>query len=170
MFQQPPVSRGWFIPLSSSSSRRWWRGSGALSVNRSRGIGGAPLQQEGVAGVADSDRFRRGGQRQLVVWAAVAENLPAVATVVLETDERLTECSSREMEQLVMVRGPTFLLEMENSFSQSLQWLASLSFNQTWPPWNNRCAFGRHHHVWSSCYTSTGKITGTLPEELCWLL
>lgn len=36
-----------------------------------------------------------------------------------------------------MIRGPTFLLEMENSFSHSLHWLASLSFNQTWPPWNN---------------------------------
>lgn len=33
-------------------------------------------------------------------------------------------------------RALTFRLEMENSFSHSLQWLASLSFNQTWPPWN----------------------------------
>ncbi len=32
----------------------------------------------------------------------------------------------------------TFRLEMENSFSHSLQWLASLSFNQTWPPWNKK--------------------------------
>lgn len=96
-------------------SRRQDRGS------RSRGVGGAALQQEGVAGVADPDRFRRGGQRQFVVRAAVAENLPAVATVVLEKDERVTERCSREREQFGMVGGPTFLLEMENSFSHSLQ-------------------------------------------------
>lgn len=43
-------------------------------------------------------------------------------------------------EQLLQKISPQFLqwcfrLEMENSFSHSLQWLASLSFNQTWPPW-----------------------------------
>lgn len=64
-----------------------WEDRGSCS----RGVGGAALQQEGVAGVADSDRFGRGGQRQLVVGAAVAENLPAVATVVLQKDERVTE-------------------------------------------------------------------------------
>lgn len=41
-----------------------------------------------------------------------------------------------EHSQIVIIGGLTFLLEMENSFSHSLQWLASLSFNQTWPPWN----------------------------------
>lgn len=38
-------------------------------------------------------------------------------------------------------RALTFRLEMENSFSHSLQWLASLSFNQTWPPWNKEYFF-----------------------------
>lgn len=38
-------------------------------------------------------------------------------------------------------RALTFRLEMENSFSHSLQWLASLSFNQTWPPWNKEYLF-----------------------------
>lgn len=63
---------------------------GEARGNRSRGVGGAPLQQEGVAGVADSDRFGRGGQRQLVIGAAVAENLTAVATVVLEKERRVS--------------------------------------------------------------------------------
>lgn len=43
-------------------------------------------------------------------------------------------------EQLLQKISPQFLqwcfrLEMENSFSHNLQWVASLSFNQTWPPW-----------------------------------
>lgn len=41
--------------------------SALVPGERSRGVGGAPLQQEGVAVVADPDRFGRGGQRQLVV-------------------------------------------------------------------------------------------------------
>lgn len=49
-------------------------------------VGGTSLEQEGVARVAHPHRFGRGGQRQLVVGAAVAENLPAVATVVLWRD------------------------------------------------------------------------------------
>ena len=48
-----------------------------------RRIGGAALQEEGVAGVADSDWFRGGGKWKLVVRAAVAEYLPAVSTVML---------------------------------------------------------------------------------------
>lgn len=46
-------------------------------------VGGTSLEQEGVARVAHPHRFGRGGQRQLIVGAAVTENLPAVATVVL---------------------------------------------------------------------------------------
>lgn len=49
-------------------------------------VGGTSLEQEGVARVAHPHRFGRGGQRQLIVGAAVAENLPAVATVVLWRD------------------------------------------------------------------------------------
>lgn len=52
----------------------------------SRRIGGASLKQEGVAGVAHSDWLRRGGQRQLIVGAAVTENLPTVPTVVLQRE------------------------------------------------------------------------------------
>lgn len=48
--------------------------------------------------------------------------------------ERVAERCSRGLGQVVMAGGPTFLLEMENSFSHSLQWLASLSFSQTCPP------------------------------------
>lgn len=52
----------------------------------SRWIGRASLEEEGVAGVTDSDWFWRGGQRELIVRAAVAENLPTVPTVVLDRD------------------------------------------------------------------------------------
>lgn len=58
-------------------------GVSTREVPSSRGIGGAALQEEGVAGVADSDWFRRGGQRKLIVRAAVAEDLPAVSAVML---------------------------------------------------------------------------------------
>lgn len=57
----------------------------ARSSRASRWIGGASLEEEGVAGVADSDRFGRGGQRELVVGAAVTEDLPTVPTVVLSS-------------------------------------------------------------------------------------
>jgi len=60
----------------------------ARSSRASRWIGGASLEEEGVAGVADSDRFGRGGQRELVVGAAVTEDLPTVPTVVLERETR----------------------------------------------------------------------------------
>lgn len=46
-------------------------------------IGGASLEEEGMAGVTDSDWFWRCGQRELIVRAAVTENLPTVPTVVL---------------------------------------------------------------------------------------
>lgn len=112
------------------------------------GVGGAALQQEGVAGVAHPDGFGRGGERQLVVGAVVAENLPAVATVVLGARDGGTERKRRRERERDAVRevlvapldqrqwagpapGLTFLREMENSFSHSLQWLASLSFNHT---------------------------------------
>lgn len=49
----------------------------------SRWIGGASLEEEGVAGVTDSHWFWRGGQRELIVRAAVTENLPTVPAVVL---------------------------------------------------------------------------------------
>lgn len=41
-----------------------------------------------MTGVTHSDWFWRGRQRKLVVGAAVTENLPAVPTVVLETEEK----------------------------------------------------------------------------------
>lgn len=68
--------------LISDCLKQSRRRSGAPS----RWIGGASLEEEGVAGVTDSDWFWRGGQRELVVGAAVAENLPTVPTVVLETE------------------------------------------------------------------------------------
>lgn len=51
-------------------------------------IGGAPLEEEGVAGVTHSDWFGGRRQRKLIVRAAVTENLPAVPTVVLEKERR----------------------------------------------------------------------------------
>lgn len=41
-----------------------------------------------MAGVTDSDWFRRGGQRELIVRAAVTENLSTVPTVVLERERQ----------------------------------------------------------------------------------
>ncbi len=40
-----------------------------------------------MAGVTDSDWFRRGGQRELIVRAAVTENLSTVPTVVLSSGD-----------------------------------------------------------------------------------
>lgn len=42
-----------------------------------------------MAGVTHSHRFGRRRQRKFVVGAAVAENLPAVPAVVLQTDAQL---------------------------------------------------------------------------------
>lgn len=67
--------------LKSSSSRP----SSPSSSGRSRWIGGAPLEEEGVAGVTDSDWFGRRRQRKLIVRAAVTENLPTVPAVVLSS-------------------------------------------------------------------------------------
>lgn len=82
---------------------------------------------------------------------------------------RISGCKSIIWEQ-------TFRLEMENSFSHSLQWLASLSFNQTWPPWNTVhlcftywCKYLNQapSYGWRG-FTSCLRLT--LPEELYWLL
>lgn len=108
-----------------------------MCVCASRGVGGAALEQEGVARVAHPDGLGRGGERQLIVGAAVAENLPAVAAVVLRERERgaemqLEKCWRRWFYGCESAESAlTFRREMENSFSHSLQWLASLSFNQT---------------------------------------
>lgn len=174
MVQQPSRTCGWFIPLSSKQTGPGGEVPSCSAmvkqddlVYRSSGIGGTPLQQESVAGVADSDRFWWSGQRQLIIWAAVAENLSAVPTMVLEKDQRWVLCSLiKRYWMFPMIRGPTFLLEMENSFSHSLHWLASLSFNQTWPLWNNRSTLStclnllnqhhrhRHYATWRALLAS----------------
>lgn len=63
------------------------RRSGQRCSGASRGVGGAALQQQGVAGVTHSDRFGRGGQRELIVRAAVTEDLPTVPAVVLSSGD-----------------------------------------------------------------------------------
>ena len=50
----------------------------------SGGCGRASLQQEGVAPVAHPHRPRVGGQGQLVTGAAVAVDVSAVSTVMLQ--------------------------------------------------------------------------------------
>lgn len=73
---------GGFTDLSSDRLKQSSQPGGAPS----RRIGGASLEEEGVAGVADSHRFWWGGQRELIVGAAVTENLPTVPTVMLERE------------------------------------------------------------------------------------
>lgn len=76
---------GWeFMSLISDCLKQSRQHCGAPS----RWIGGASLEEEGVAGVAHSDWFWRGGQRELIVGAAVTENLPTVPTVVLERERK----------------------------------------------------------------------------------
>lgn len=70
-----------FTSLSSDCLKQSWQQCGAPS----RRIGGAPLEEEGVAGVTDSDWFWWGRQRELIVRAAVTENLPTVPTVMLSS-------------------------------------------------------------------------------------
>lgn len=67
------------VPMSVTVSRPSRQRRSTLSC----WIGGASLQEEGVAGVTDSHWFGRRWQRKLVVRAAVTENLPTVPTVVL---------------------------------------------------------------------------------------
>lgn len=122
-----------------------WRGSGVLSVGAA-GWRGVPFKwcwrNTAVAG---------GRGRCHRLWPVSVR--PAVAARCLSSCCRKSPRSSdsgaagrpecccsliRGIECLTS-RGQTFLLEMENSFSHSLHWLASLSFNQTWPPWNKQC-------------------------------
>ena len=55
-------------------------------------IGGASLEEEGMAGVTDSDWFGRCRQGKLIVGAAVAENLSTVPAVVLWTHGNSRSC------------------------------------------------------------------------------
>lgn len=58
-------------------------------TNPSWHVGGAPLDQNGMAGVTDPHRLWWGGQGQLIVRAGIAENLPTVPTVMLKHRQRM---------------------------------------------------------------------------------
>lgn len=120
----PVVSRPWLV-------------MGAMQATASGQVGRAALNEQRVAGVADPHRLRWGGQGQFVVRAGITEDFPTVPTVVLFHGEMRTSAikvsSQFHAKSFWLPASFTFLLESENSVSQSLQCVASLSFSQTSP-------------------------------------
>lgn len=106
-----------------------------------RQIRWASLNQQCMTGITNPYWLWWRRQRQFVVRASITENFPTVSTVVLlmEGGGRKSEGKVNKVKSHICTEtfgfatSLTFLLESENSFSQSLQCVASLSFNQTSP-------------------------------------
>lgn len=92
----PPIAANavdvsWEMDVNKTLERRYtwllmFQGCHVRGEAHSCWIGGASLQEEGVARVTDSHWFGRRRQRKLIVRAAVTENLPTVPAVVLQTE------------------------------------------------------------------------------------
>lgn len=100
----------------------------------------ASLNQQRMTGITNPYWLWWRRQRQFVVRASVTENFPTVSTVVLLMGEEIKRKKIWIKSHIctksfgfTYSTSLTFLLESENSFSQSLQCVASLSFNQTSP-------------------------------------
>lgn len=146
--QQPSRTCGWFTPQSSKQTRPWGRGPFALSDGAAAGRPGVPFKWHWRNTAAAGGRGRCRRLWPVLVKRAEAARCPSSCCrkSLRSSDSGAGQrpphhwvmCSLIKRHWILpMIRGPTFLLEMENSFSHSLHWLASLSFSQTWPPWNN---------------------------------